>query len=204
MSRQVIEDTIHQHLRHHLPRLRLGKKSLFCGFSHSHMCQRLISPPCASFKIKRLSGSAGQGLSWGVWESFWERRDVCANTSRPHHHYLPGKATRGCCSANTINVSTFSCYQKLKDAPLSIDFLILGSSDCSVRISAASLPIYIVLAQGAKGAVQAKDVIYEWTPDYIYLPNIEALKILRYKFFNSSFIFELLFETHFFLSKCFK
>ena len=38
----------------------------------------------------------------------------------------------------------------------------------------------------------------------MYLPNIEALKILRYKFFNSSFIFELLFETHFFLSKCFK
>ena len=37
MSRQVIEDTIHQHLRHHLPRLRLGKKSLFWGFSHSHV-----------------------------------------------------------------------------------------------------------------------------------------------------------------------
>ena len=67
MSRQVIEDTIHQHLRHHLPSsLRLGKKSLFCGFSHSrvsasfhHFVQR--------FKIKRLGGSVGQrGVLRGV------------------------------------------------------------------------------------------------------------------------------------------
>ena len=71
MSRQVIEDTIHQHLRHHLPRLRLGKKSLFCGFSHSHMYVN------ASFhhlvqvsKSKGLVGLQGKGCLEGCERVF--------------------------------------------------------------------------------------------------------------------------------------